>query len=443
MNKKIINSISVILILLALLFNAIQINFKVNFTESGVFTIIGSELIGIVVSIFLVYIIFKYSNKSDDVKKLIVLCIIYFSYCFIDYFIRIKTIGFEMKSILLFKADFFACVFLLLLLIMKPSIKIYYSIYTVFFSCISSYLSLDWSELTTKYWQCSAIRLTLLFLHYPVLIVYRINSKTIKEKKFMDIICGINIFAILFCYFNLLGRVNTLLVFFIISISELIIIFTVKNWRPWRLLIPMLCVIVSLIIIYPTSYGLLTRLSVLEIKNTLGYSNSTIEVNNTNVPNKSAGDSIKDVETRFEYYQQNESADSSNARFTAWKMALKDIMKNPVFGVGLKQYQVSYSTGNSVLILPHNFILEYIQASGIVGLILFGGIFVCIVLEIIFSKKWLIFGILLLEFAASFGTALFQPIFCDASILITLFINIGIIMNLRNNKEEQSVLKND
>ncbi|MEG1437338.1 MAG: O-antigen ligase family protein, partial [Oscillospiraceae bacterium] len=62
---------------------------------------------------------------------------------------------------------------------------------------------------------------------------------------------------------------------------------------------------------------------------------------------------------------------SSSMRFSAWKQAIEDIKKAPLMGIGLQQYECVSNDGIlTVVIQPHNFILEYVLSSGILGFLL-------------------------------------------------------------------------
>ena len=125
------------------------------------------------------------------------------------------------------------------------------------------------------------------------------------------------------------------------------------------------------------------------------------------------------------------TAYSSNARYFAWKSAWQDIKKNPIWGSGLKQYIYRYpSSVESIEIPPHNFILEYVLAFGIIGFLLWA---VLILYPIACSFKQKITRtikspvafMMLFSFLFACAGAFVQPYFISPAVMTIMFVLIG------------------
>ena len=422
MKSKKIYTFEEICFVMLLILNGIEVSIPVPFTNSGILNICASEVIAIFLGVYLFWLFLK--EKIGENKVFVILCICYCVYSLFDYGCRIIFDTFEMKSILVIKADILAFVVFLVLLIRKLDIKKLYLIYFVAFAVVSVFLAPTWGKWSYSFFQNAAIRLMLLCIQYSIILSYRICAENKREKRKLDLIRTVYIFAMLFCYVNILGgKVNTVTIILNILCGEVLLVIREKKWNYWEVLLPILLAVFSLMIIYPTSQGMFTRLF---WKSTIANFDKDEE---KNYEVDDTGYIINDQD-RFEYYEKSASKDSVNARSEVWKAAWQDIKKNPVFGVGLRQYEVTYSTGNSATILPHNFLLEYMQAVGIIGIALLGAVLLWALITISKMHNPYLVVCYLLQLLISCMYAFVQPIFCNATVVFIVFINIGVIINL-------------
>ena len=436
MKSRKMHYFELVCIVMILILNCIQVSITVPFTNSGILTICASEVITIICGIYLLYLLLKEKEKLQENKVIVILSILYVGYILIDYGCRIIFDTFEMKSILVIKADIFALVILLILVIKGLDIKKVYLMYSVAFAIVTVLLAPTWGKWAYLIYQNPAIRLMLLCVQYSAILAYRVCAKNRRDKKALDLIRAIYIFSMLFCYVNVLGgKANTVAIIISILCGEVLIVVKEKKWNFGVLLLPVLLAGLSFVIIYPTSHGMFTRLF---WQNTIA---NFVQDEETDKEEKKyevdeTGYIINDQD-RFEYYEKNASEDSLNVRSEVWRAAWEDIKENPVFGVGLRQYKVTYSTGHSVMILPHNFLLEYMQAVGIIGILLVVSILLCVLISICKMRNIYLSACYLLLLMVSCMYAFVQPIFCNAAIVFIVFINIGIIVNLC--KEHQCI----
>lgn len=420
---------------LILILNGIEVPIPVSFMNSKILTIAASEVVVMFLGVYLICLFFKEKEKVHENKGLIFLCILYGSYCLVDYICRVVFDTFEMKSILVIKADILGLVILLVLLIKELDFKKLYLVYSAIFAVIAVILAPTRSNLAYTVYQNAAIRLIFLCVQYCVILGYRICAQDERDKKRLDYIRAIYIFSMLFCYVNALGgRVNTVAIILCILCGEVLIGSKEKKWNFWAVLLPIICVVLNLIIIYPTSYGMFTRVFCESIVARVEQDKSEkeYEVDETGY--------VVNEQDRVMFYEQSASKDSIDGRSQVWRKALDDIKKNPVFGVGLRQYEVTYSTGHSVVILPHNFLLEYIQAVGIAGILILGCILLWSVISIYKTGNIYLlacYGLLLL---VSCMYAFVQSVFCNSVVVFLVFFNIGIIINLCKQNQQSNIL---
>jgi len=431
MNDRKAFNFEMICFAMILLLNGLQISIPVPFTNSGVLTICGSEVVVMLLSVYLLCLLFKEKEKVRENKAILILCIIYSAYSVITYGYRIIFNAFEMKSILVIKADIFAFVILLVLLIRGLNIKKLYLIYSVIFAVIAVLLAPSWGKWAYWIYQNAAIRLMFLCIQYSVILGYRVCTKNRRDKRTLDLIRAVYIFSMLFCYVNILGgKANTVTIILCILCGEALIVIKEKKWNFRVILLPVLFAALSLAIIYPTSHGMFTRIF---WENTV----ASDEIEEKKEYEVDDNGYIVNDQDRFAYYEKSASKDSLHARSEVWKAAWQDIKKNPIFGVGLCQYEVTYSTGNSAMILPHNFLLEYMQAVGIAGVLLMGLILLWGLISICKMRNTYLLICYFLLLLVSFMYAFVQPIFCNAAVVFIVFINIGIFVNL--GKENQKI----
>ena len=437
MKSKKINNFEVICFAILLILNGFEVSIPVPFTNSGLLNICGSEIIAMLLGLYLFWLFLKEKEKVQENKAIVILCICYCVYSLFDYGCRIIFDTFEMKSILVIKADILAIAILLVLLIRQVDIRKLYLIYAVVFAIVTVFLAPTWGKEAYLFFQNAAIRLMLLCIQYVAILSYRVCAENRREKRRLDLVRAVYIFSMLFCYVNILGgKVNTVTILLSILCGEVLLAIKEKKWNYGGVLLPTLLAVLSLIIIYPTQQGMFTRLFWESAIGDFGQDEEkNYQVDDT-------GYIINDQD-RFEYYEKSASKDSINARSEVWKAAWQDIKKNPIFGVGLRQYEVTYSTGNSVTILPHNFLLEYTQAVGLIGVVLLGAILLWVL--IIISKThnpWLLVCYLLLMLISCMY-AFVQPIFCNTTIVFIVFLNIGVVTNLCKTNQHSNGLGAD
>lgn len=122
---------------------------------------------------------------------------------------------------------------------------------------------------------------------------------------------------------------------------------------------------------------------------------------------------------------------STSIRTYAWEQSIKDIQKDPLFGIGLQQYSAMSSDGElTVPIQSHNFILEYVLSFGIIGFTLWASM-ICAPLFLAFKsirfRFWKNPGAVcaLMSFIFAFAGALFEPYFIFPCVMAFVYTLIG------------------
>ena len=453
------NKVSYLLSIVILLANCFMVRPQVSFTNSGIISFYLSELVGICVTAFIcLYFLYKWKDISKENKSIALFAVIFNVYCIIIYAIRTVTQGLELKSILIFESNMLLIGFMFLITFRILSLHILINSMTVF-SCLVGLISVF-----LFYFTGQQIAEIILFNHATrtyllgVLLPLTVYQYILSKNAFSAICLYVHFATLIFCGMVSGARLNY---FFIpvILIGSLILLSVNKlffiRYAVISFLIPVMVIFISanysLVI-----YAQLTRLPItnsvvqlfhikyIDNTDTSGYENLTPEeeeiytLDLSSLIEKSKSADIPD-ELRSKIIKQivllsakESTGESSSLRFFAWRESVKDISKNPLFGIGLRQYTASSSDGQlTVDIHPHNFILEYSLSFGIIGFLLWAFM---IISPLFLSLKKIKFQFwhtsagwctLLSLFFACTG-AFFQPYFLYACVMTIMYLLIGI-----------------
>lgn len=441
-NKRVDSKITVFLILLSTTF---MINIPVGFTNSGVFAIYGSDILSLV---FLSYLLFdlvkNYRSYSKLEKRSIYLSLTFLIYVSIVLAIRAVNGFIDTKSLMIPRVVLTSVWFYILILRNIISVNALKEGFKYFIACIS-FISLilffTTRPIAYQFMQSPAIRTSIQMFAYPV-IMWSLIGDYKKTNR------------------------NTELFFMVYFTATIIIAGISSGSRINAVVIPLQIVVVSMAalsnrkvivtkIFLGVLIGFLFSISVYPIsfRYRIGSSRSPMFNAAETLVLKPLSKQMKFIdlfgEPRYgvptdpsddldpddlDKITDASKLDSSNSRFGVWKLSVADIKTAPIFGPGLKEYKVEYSTGSSHIMFSHNFILEYTLGFGIVGLLLF--------MISVFYPLFYLIKKLLRDFTDNIGyllivavtllaigvNVLFQPLLLNPPVTLLIYGIVGMLV---------------
>ncbi len=433
----------VILFLSAFIF----IKLNVSFTNSGEITFYLVEILGIFLCIFLFFYSFKhYKNLTKNRKILFWTAVVSQAAFLLIYIARIFIAGLEMKSILILESNLL--VFGLYLLMLFNIISAGCVITSLsYFSAVLGVLSVllilfspksytDWPLFSNSDFYIltfgNAIRTFILVICLPLSAFHYYLSPRVRNA-----VCFyLHLATTVICGMISGARVNYLCIpLAILLLFILFLRFIPKRRWLMSLLIPGVSAL-SIVLVFILSifsmriYTQLVRLDITKQALELFHIEyiQGAEPSPDDVP-EFPGETDPDLEDMI-HQAENSALESSNSRAHMWKLAFRDILKAPFFGNGLKQYEFTFSNGQTLPMQAHNFVLEYLLGFGLVGFLLWAVMMIApewMLLKKARFKFWnapaLCFALCSLAFACAGG--LFQPYFLYPCIMFFVFTLIG------------------
>jgi hypothetical protein len=461
--KQIRPKIPYILCSLILLSACFHVILPVGFTESGVITIFFSEIVGIITAgVLFFYIIANHRGISRENKLCLLSVIIFISYCICVYIVRIFTSGLEMKSIAIFESTvvIIAFMFLVMLKIIpaKAALRTI-TVFSVILGCVSVVLYFYLDRRISYLIVSSHAYRTYISGYLLPLTAYQFCK---NPQKFWRICYYLHLGTLVFCGIASGARLNYLFIPAVVAGIVFILkkekLFSIK-WTCIALAAPIIFVFAAApfnIYMYSTLQRIPGSSFVIERLNIAYTPKHEIEVDMDEFERLYALYMANEIELSGEEIAafrehsvmldaETSTETSSLGRFYVWGRSLDDIKLNPLFGVGLRQYAVDYSFDRTVELTPHNFILEYTLAFGVIGLLLFM-LMVSLPLLLSLKKiKWRIFSsnaslFMIVSAIFALSGAFFQPYFISPQNMTVLYLVIGIYSALILQENEGKVL---
>lgn len=124
--------------------------------------------------------------------------------------------------------------------------------------------------------------------------------------------------------------------------------------------------------------------------------------------------------------------ESTQVRLNVWRQALADVLRNPVFGVGYRQYTVPLEviSQREIVLSTHNFVLDYTLAYGVIGLLLWLAM-VGYPIVLLWRRRrsphgrTVLVGVLL-SLLVLVAIGLLQPILINPTVLCFLYLALGV-----------------
>lgn len=432
---------AVFLILLCFL-----IQFEVGITKSGLVSFYGIEILGLCIGIYIIFYVIKHLRTLSKSNKILLLLTLVFSlYCLIDYAFRIFTKGLELKSVLIIESNLFVIGFMFIILFGKLNVKRAVNIICAFafllgIISVVLYFFIDYN-ISNIVLLNHATRTFLLGVLFPLTVYKFITDK----NKFSALCFYIHLGTLVFCGLVSGARLNYVFIPLII-IAALILIAKNKMFSFKFVLASLLTPIIIVFIsanFYLYIYTQLTRLPV---------TNFVLKTIGITYHGDSADSTENDLSDMIEKYKSGKLSEaekqrlleqiaiksaelsaeqSTSIRAYAWEQSIKDIQKDPLFGIGLQQYSaVSSDSELTVPIQSHNFVLEYLLSFGLIGFILWA--------IMIFTPMFLAFRSIRFRFWKSTGAfcalmslifacagAFFEPYFIFPCVMAFVYALIG------------------
>ncbi|MEG1179196.1 MAG: O-antigen ligase family protein [Oscillospiraceae bacterium] len=423
---------------------------KVGFTNSGIISFYGSEIVGIIVGIYtLIYAIKNKRELTRDQKYFVGFTMLFAVFCAAVYLIRFFKTGIELKSILIIESNFFIIGFMFMIIFKKievkraiKSISIFGAVFGVvsvvlFYTYQSAFVenmifhTSNFNILTFGH----AVRTYLLTMIFPISAYNYIKS----NDKFSATIYYIHLITISICGLLSASRINYVFIPLVIIATSFII--SKKNKKNIKKAV--LYFVAALLFVFLSSpffiqiYAQLTRIP---ITNQVMTTCKIPYIGFTKIVNSGKGkDFDKQEAAKVDKEKIKELIDaaekspeqSSSMRFSAWKQAIEDIKKAPLMGIGLQQYECVSNDGIlTVVIQPHNFILEYVLSFGILGFLLWTFM---IASPVFLSFKKIKFkfwenkaaSLMVCSMLFACAGAFFQPYFIYSSVMTFVYLILG------------------
>lgn len=378
-NKLINSNLTVFFILLSTTF---MINIPVGFTNSGLLAVYGSDILSLVFLVYLLYdLIVNYRSYSKFEKRSVFLSILFLAYVFIVLVARAINGFIDTKSLMIPRVILTSAWFYILILrriVSVDALKEGFKYFIAFISFVSICLFFTTRPIAYQFLQSPAIRTSIQMFAYPIIMWTLIQDYKKPNTKFEVLFMIYFTATLIISGISSGSRINAvviplqIIVILIASIPD-------KKEVVSKIVLGMLIGFLITMSLYPVSFRYRigsSRSPLFNIVENLvmkPVSEHIVFVDLFGEPRYNSPSTPQDPNDIEDLNDITETSklDSSSSRFGVWKLSIADIKTAPIFGPGLKEYQIEYSSGSSHIIFPHNFILEYTLGFGIVGLLLF------------------------------------------------------------------------
>lgn len=413
--------------LIVLLISIINVNIPMPISDNGVLQVAIIEIfLPITILIFSILIFIKKLVLKEGYEKILKSIIIFIAFYIILSILRM-LLGYEFKqSLLAIKVTIFPMILLFLAKYLKID-KEYMIKNLITFEFIINCIQLT---NYTNFRMSNFLGNIMVYLSILVML-FIINVHVLKENKY-------SLIMKLFSFVNILLTLITPLMagarssFYIVCIlSILVVVYCIINKKLYCSLIIILLIIASFGInvycfkncrnhigmyqdrILPTVFK----------KNSVIIEKPNIEIipPNNVIPNGTESNIPEKNDTILNNNTNIEKVKSDNIRKYLVNKSIESIKKSPLIGEGIMYFDVNTDYGVS-LQSAHNFILEYINAYGIIGFIIYLFIHFRIILNIfIHLKDRNLFALIILTIPVILIQSLVQPTMLIVPIVIIYY----------------------
>ncbi len=402
------------LLLILLCTSIINVNVFMPLSDNNTIVLALIELIlPIIILYYFILIIKKKIKLNDFYKKIFIVLLIFFVWYVIISISR-YFIGYEVKqSLLAIKVSIPAII--MILLIDKLKIDKYMIVKNlIIFNFLINIIQLfNFSNLRMSDFLGNIIvYLTLICMLFPINIQYFEEKET---SIFIKIIIIFNVVCALLISLMVGSRS---IVYVLFAYSIIIIIYLILNKKVKSLIVLLFGVFIS----FGGNYL---------IKNNTNYITYSERVLYTK-KNSDIDKITKDDKDKFVSITEVEKEKSDNIRKKLMLDSWESIKKSPIIGEGVIYFSVDTDYGVKYQ-SAHNFVLEYINAYGIIGFMLFFIIHLIIMLKILlinYKDKNLIY--IILSLSSVLVISLVQPTLLIVPIVFLYYILYGIFLKEEN-----------
>ena len=394
-------------------------------SDNGKLNIFAIELIfPILIIIFSILILLK--KVRIEYKKILIGILIFIAYYIILFFIR-YFLNLECKqSLLTIKISIFPLILLFTAKYMKINDKNVLNCLVIFNLIINIIQLFSFTNIRmSSFLGNVGVYLTIIeMLFYINFYAFFINESDISIKIF-------SLFNILICLIMplLSGSRSSFLIIVILTI--IFLIYLIVNKRIVH------CITMTLLITIAVTINLMcwntTKIA--------SYANRALPQffvnNNINNEGNSSNNNVKhenndDINPEFEKSNitNSEMIKSDDLRNYLFKKSISEIKNNPLIGNGVIYFNIETNYGVS-LQSAHNFILEYINAYGIIGFVLYSLIHILILSYMNLKNKKAI-SVLCLSVFATLIQSLVEPTMLIVPIVTVFYILYYYILSLED-----------
>lgn len=476
-------------IFIALLSTYYRHDAPLDVTKSGRLAVYGTDLVGIAVIVVMAYVMLRHPEaRAAHTRRYLWLLATFLAYCAMVSGIRFATGSSDLQSLLIPRANALTVWILLAVLIFRirrRPILVAVSAFAAVLAVATLAMSMTRAAYTFDYWQSHVIRADILAMLLPLNILAVITTREGRLRWVVRASLGLHLFATMYATVTSGSRLNALL---FPAVAFLALIWLGRALGSRMALIFSFCLLLALPALYVTQgcsgvvkYGVIRAPFFNALLNShrepnndhcwlgsdsrigaggaasdaltsattsgpavsqaskgaasgpaLASSSTTTPTTAslpTSSPTPSPSKSPAPLDERVPDPELSKR-ESTAARGVVWRLALKDVRSNPVFGPGYRQYEIRYSGSQDavpVVVPPHNFILENALAYGVVGLILWLSL-LAVPTFIAIRRTPLAPGAVLplLALAYALGAASFQPLMVNPTILFFCFLTVSV-----------------
>jgi hypothetical protein len=455
-----------ILFLAAYLWSAgLIFSVAVPVTNSGVLALYGSDLVA--VPIFILVAVLLVRRRKSLARSVWVYAAVYgafFVYCMGALVYRLAGDTTDLQSLVIPRANLASSAILILFVLGIYSAReavLGAFIFSTTLAIAALPLAVFDIYLPFSIFENLAIRTDVQLFLMPLLLLGLLFKRRLQLGRIYNWMFAVCLFSLAFGAAVSGARVNAVLLPAFIAMAAFLLVLLSRGRARFTqtlvsVVVPVVAVILLLVVVAPTNervqYGLERNILYSAIADRFMPSAPANPEPSSSVPTEddqqtpspgaapapdpAAGESIEnDAEQSLEA--------STSSRSEVWAKAWTGFTANPLFGTGLKQYAVTYGSGTETftsIIQPHNFLIEYLMAYGIVGFALWLGILFYWPIRSLRlarankSNAIQAFGLFAVSIAFVFGASFLQPLMLYPTTLLITYFVIGAFARILNNE---------
>lgn len=426
---------------------------SVPLTNSGVVALYGSDFLAIPAFVVAATLMWRgRKSLSRTMSAFVIVYATFFALCLGTFFYRYAHGIVDLQSLVIPRANLTSSAILILLILGLFSARelvLGAYLFAATLAAVAAPLALFDVYLPFSVFENLAIRTDVQLFMMPILLFGLIFRKRLALPASFHWLFAFVLTSLLFSATISGARVNAILVPVLVITGAIgLVFFSDSKRRAGNALVsiavPLVAITLLIVTIAPTNervqYGLERNLFFSALSDAItpplaetGSAPRPTSVAPSTDDSQTPSPAVPDpTNTESDAEQSLEASTSSRAE--VWAKAWTGFTDNVVFGTGLRQFPVTYTSGNETftsIIQPHNFLIEYLMSFGLAGLALWLALLLfwparAALNAFSESKKSLVvIGLLCMAIAFVFGASFFQPLMLYPNILLVTYFIIG------------------